>query len=252
MTIHRTFALLALLLASCSPGGLNVVGQAPDSLLTDMVAHWSCDEGTGGTLVDHSGNGYDGVILGATWIPGRFGNGIHFESGDSVTVGESFPQANKSWSVSLWVRPPNADLGDSYVTLISTEIPFVGGWEMNARVTSWDMEYHFGYPRQSDAGDAYEYYTCANCVDVGVWTHLVAVVDSSQMQLSFFKNSVLLNQSPITDLIQPGSPALYLGRWSKEGRYFVGDLDDIVVYRRALTQPEISSLYAQPAPSTPG
>jgi hypothetical protein len=42
-----------------------------------------------------------------------------------------------------------------------------------------------------------------------------------------------------------------LGTWSQGGRYFVGDLDDIVIYQRALTAAEVVSLYTQPAPSVP-
>jgi len=241
---------LVLLLASCSPGGLNVVGRAPNSLQQDMVAHWSCDD-TGTTLVDHSGNGHDGVIAGATWISGHFGGALHFDSGNSVVVGgvgEPFPDATASWSVSLWVSPASSNSGD-WATLISTEIPFVGGWEMNLELPAdyTGLQYHFAYAVESDAGP-YEYWDCP-CVDVDQWTHLVVVVDGSAMQLSFYKNSFLQSESPITDLIQPGSPALYLARWSGDERYFVGDLDDIVIYKRALGKDEVLSLFQKPAPS---
>ena len=160
----------------------------------------------------------------------------------------SFPNATDSWSVSLWVRPYSSNSGD-WATLISTEIPFVGGWEMNLQLPTdyTGLQYHFAYPHESDAGP-YEYYSCP-CVDVDQWTHLVAVVDGSAKQLSFYKNSLLQNESPITDLILPGSAQLYLGRWSKDGRYFVGDLDDIVIYGRALTVDEVRELFKQPAPS---
>ena len=253
MAFQRNSTALLLLLASCSPGRFDVVGLAPDSLRTGMVAYWSCDEGTGSTLADHSGNGHDGAITGTTWtwIPGRFGNALHFESGDSVSV-TPFPPATDNWSVSLWVRPASGDFGDSYLTLISTEIGCVGGWEMNARLTSSDMEYHFGYPRQGDAGNCrpYEYYSCFNCVDSGQWTHLVALVDSDAGLLSFYRNGVLQGTSASQDLILPGSATLYLARWYKEGRNFVGDLDDVVIHNRALKPAEIESLYAQP-PSNP-
>jgi hypothetical protein len=251
MAFHRTFVLLALLLAACSSRGLDVVIPDPDSLKHDMVAHWPCDEATGGMLRDHSGFNYNGSIIGATWLPDSghagFGGALHFDSGNSVIVG-SFPDAKDSWSVSLWVRPYSSNSGD-WATLISTEIAFVGGWEMNLHLPTdyTPLQYHFAYPRESDAGP-YEYYSCP-CVDVDQWTHLVAVVDGSANRLSFYKNRVLQNESPITHLILPGSNALYLGTWSDGGRYFVGDLDDIVIYGRALTRDEVASLFAHPAPS---
>ena len=230
-----------------------MVGRAPNSLRQDVIAYWSCDnvaDSNNPTLVDDSGNQNTGTILGATLTPGHFGNALHFESGNSVLVG-NFPQAHPSWSVSLWVRPYSSNSGD-WATLISTEIPFLGGWEMNLQLPTdyTGLQYHFAYPRESDAGP-YEFYSCP-CVDVDQWTHLVAVVDGSANRLSFYKNSLLQNESPITDLILPGSNALYLGTWSKGGRYLVGDLDDIVIYGRALTQTEVGALYTQPAPATPG
>ncbi|HJX65513.1 MAG TPA: LamG domain-containing protein [Polyangia bacterium] len=260
MAFHRTFALLVLLLAACSSRGLDVVGLAPNTLGQDMVAYWSCDEASGGMLGDHSGNGYNGNIIGATWLqdsghPG-FGGALHFESGNSVVVG-AFPDANDSWSVSLWVRPAAwaspAYGGDSYVTLISTEVPRVGGWELNVRLPELERtwRYHFAYPDPGDAGSIAYQWDEANGFDVDLWTHLVAVVDSSAMpmQILFYKNGVLSAQKTITSLILPGSNALYMGRWSGDGRYFVGDLDDIVIYRRALVQAEVSALYERPAPS---
>jgi hypothetical protein len=111
--------------------------------------------------------------------------------------------------------------------------------------------YHFAYPDPGDAGSIAYQWDEANGFDVDLWTHLVAVVDSSAMpmQILFYKNGVLSAQKTITSLILPGSNALYMGRWSGDGRYFVGDLDDIVIYRRALVQAEVSALYERPAPS---
>jgi len=263
MAFRRIITPLVLLLTACSPRGLDVVGLAPD-----MVAHWSCDEEAGTTLVDHSVNRYDGVINGATWLRDSghagFGGALHFESGNSVTV-NAFPAATRSWSVSLWVRPAAwalpADSGlNYYITLISTEVVFESGWEMNGHLPAASLpddyrawKYHFAYPRNGDAGGGryqYSYIDC-DCLDANQWTHLVAVVDREAMQVSFFKNGHQQVQQAITDVIQSpqmGTSPLYLGSWSGE-RYFTGDLDDIVIFRRALTLDEVGSLYAQPAPS---
>ena len=266
MTFHRTFTLLALLLAACSSRGLDVVGSNPDSLKWDMVAHWPCDEGSGGLLLDRTGYGHNGSIIGATWLPDSghtgFGGALHFESGNSVMVG-SFPDATDSWSVSLWVRPatwgspsPSPDNSDTYVTLISTEIAGIGGggWEMAARFPNWERtwRYNFAYPSPSDAAPWTYQWAEPVGLDFGIWTHLVAVVDSSAsaMKLSFYKNGVLSTsaEKTITSLILPGSNALYLGTWWKGGRYFVGDLDEIVIYGRALTKDEVLALFTRPAP----
>ena len=270
MAFHRTFVSLALLFAACSSRGLDVVGPDLDSLKHDMVAHWSCDETTG-MLLDDSGSEYNGNIIGATRLPDSghagFGGALHFDSGNSVVVG-SFPQAtDSSWSVSLWVRPadwgspspsPDNGSGDTYVTLISTEMVRSGGWEMTARFPNSDFvertwRYNFAYPSPSDAAPWTYQWAEPVGLDFNIWTHLVAVVDADPMamKLSFYKNRVLSAsaETTIASLILQGTNALYLGTWWGGGRYFVGDLDDIVIYRRALTQPEVDRLYKQPAPN---
>jgi len=250
-----------------------VVGLAPNSLGDGMVAHWPCDEGSGATLGDVPRHRFDGTILGTTWLldsghPG-FGDALHFNSGNSVIVETAFEQATVDWSVSLWVRPgawassPPASGSDSEpdtnVTLISTEVTGQGGWEMNIRFPGSGQDtkgwrYNFAYPNPADAGPWWFYqWAEADVVDVDVWTHLVAVVDSAAKKILFYKNGGLSQNteqvSPITSTIRAGSEALYLGRWSGVGRYFVGDLDDIVVYERALTADEVALLYKQPAPT---
>jgi hypothetical protein len=271
MALHRTFALLAFLLAGCSQGRLDVVGLAPNSLGDGMVAHWPCDEGSGATLGDVPRHKFDGTILGTTWLldsghPG-FGGALHFDSGNSVIVESEFPPASRDWSVSLWVRPgawassppASGSGGDTYVTLISTEIAVTGGWEMNVRFPGSAQDqpiwrYNFAYPNPADAGPWWYYqWAEAYTVDVGVWTHLVGVVDTSATKVLLYKNGVLTwdanQERPITSTILSGSVALYMGRWSGVGRYFVGDLDDIVIYSRALTADEVALLYKQPAPT---
>jgi len=239
-----------------------VVTLAPNSLNQGMVAHWPCDEGTGTTLGDVPSHRYDGTILSATWLldsgHAGFGDALHFDSGNSVIVDKSFQPASDSWSVSLWVRPaawdaptPTPNTGDSYVTLISTEIVRLGGWEMNVRFPQLERtwRYHFAFPNPGDAGSYVYQWAEAIGFDVGVWTHLVAVVDSSAMQILFYKDSVLSAEKAITSLILPGSNALYLGTWSEGGRNLIGDLDDIVIYSRALTADEVGLLFKQPAPN---
>lgn len=240
------FAVPAAALASgCSAGPIDAIDLAPDSLRNGLVAHWSFDDGAGDVLSDRSGNRRDGAITGATWIAGRFGGALHFGGDGAVTV-PSFPVATASYSVAGWIRPPAGDFGDTLLTMISTELVFAGGWEMNAKLTPADTQYHFGYwigPGDSD----YVYYPCA-CVTADTWTHLAAVVDGAAGQLSFYRDGVLQGRSPATRAILPGTATLYMGRWDMTGRLLTGDLDDFAIYNRALVAGEVAQLAGAPAP----
>src|SRR5262249_24003726 len=105
---------------------------------------------------------------------------------------------------------------------------------------------HFGFWEGWTVADYYRV-TCS-CMAFGEWTHMVATVDSSAGMISVYVGGVLGASLPITHTILPGSATLYMGKWIGDGRLLVGDLDDILIYRRALFPAEITEL-SQSSPS---
>jgi hypothetical protein len=243
---RQALAWLALLLPACSAGKLDVVGLKPNTLALGLVAHWPCDAEGGSALVDSSGNGHDGALSGVTWVGGQFGGALHFDAAGAVTV-PSFPQAQSNFSVALWYRAPVGDYGDAHLPLVGNQSGNAGGWEMSVTLSPADNQYRFGYPMGGDGGGAHEHINSTS-VDVDTWVHLAAVVDSHAMRLSFYKNGELLGESALSYLIQPGADALAFGWEATSRRYLVGDLDDVVIWNRALVQAELRELCAQPAP----
>ncbi|HEY4186583.1 MAG TPA: LamG domain-containing protein [Polyangia bacterium] len=245
MALKRAALALGALALGCGAAPLDVAERAPDPLLTGLVAHWPLDDSTGATATDHSGHGHDGTLTGGTWIDGHFGGALHFASGDAVSV-PSFPDAASSWTVALWARPPSGDFGTDYLTLVSTELVFIGGWQMNVTLSPSGSYYEFAYwigPGDSD----YAYLDC-NCVDVDQWTHLAATLDSAAGLLSFYKNGALQMTSSTTRTILSGSPTLFMGRWHDADRLYVGDLDDIAIYDHALGTAELARLATAAVP----
>jgi hypothetical protein len=241
-----TLALLALLLPACSAGKLDVVSLKPHTLQLGMVAHWPCDSEGGLALVDSSGNGHDGALTAVTWVGGQFGGALHFEGTGQVTV-PSFPQAGTSFSVALWYRAPAGDYGDGHLPVIGNLDGAAGGWQMSTTLTAAGSQYRFGFPDGADGGGTFEHVNSSS-VQVDAWVHLAAVVDGDAMRLAFYENGALIGESGLAYLIQPGTDDLGFGRETGTRRYLVGDLDDIVIFNRALVQAEIRELGAQPAP----
>jgi hypothetical protein len=262
------FPLLALLLSGCSPKILDVVTLRPNGLIPDLFAYWPMDEGSGTVVYDKGPQGRHGTLAGtATWTThDGFGGALHFEAPtDEMTV-MNFPQAQPDWSVSLWVKlpPQEAFNNDTYLTLISTEVPkggngpnSGGGWEMNlgrtmtttAGVTTTSYKYQFAYWVGPDVGK-YMLIESPNA-PVNEWTHLVAVVDSSAKTLSMYKNGILLMPpAQVTETIKPtGNTTLFMGAWfTPQSRRFTGDLDDVAIYNRVLTPSEVDALHNGPIP----
>lgn len=259
------FSLVAVspALVSCSARSLEVAARDPDAtsppsdappapdppdLRTNLLAHWPMNELPGSAVAqDVTGHGYHGVVTGGTFVPGKFGSALHFEQGNEVRV-MNFPNADNDWTVALWVRQPADDT--RFVTLLSTELVFEGGWELNvflgmqaSDLPAYQFAYYVG-PTKND----YRSNNCLCVVAQSQWTHLAAVVDRQADTLAFYRNGVLDHQEINAPPITHGSPTLYMGRWQDTGRLFRGELDDVVIYARALRANEILALASAELP----
>jgi hypothetical protein len=222
------------------------VGLTPTTLGNGLIAHWTFDQTDGTTLEDDSGNRRTGTVSGATWVKdGKFAGALHFQRGDSVTV-ERFPDPGASWSFSAWIRISDEDAAnDELGTAISTETYQQGGWEFQTYGRSSGIYWHFGYLQELPS--KYAHYEC-HCFQAGRWVHAAIVLDAAASLLSFYSDGALLESLPSPPPILPGSPTLFMGRWSGAGRPFVGSLDDVAIYSRALSATEVAELNRLPAP----
>jgi hypothetical protein len=232
-------------------------GASPDAAVGDAqpagieggppLAYYSFDDGTGPVVHDDSGHGYDGKLLGGAWTDaGRFGGAIRFSAApdgganDGILV-DPFPQPGSEWSVSFWVLVQGSDLTD-IATVLSTEIVFAGGWEVNLRPgdsTFGNVEFAFW------VGASYAIASCA-CLALGSWTHIVAVASALTVQL--FQDGVATTSVPAQGNFLLGNPYLYMGRWGGTGRPLVGVLDEVAIFDRALSTAEVAELYAGVVP----
>lgn len=232
-------------LAGCHAGPLDAIELLPTTLGTGMVVHFPYDEGTGDLLLVHSGNARDGHKTGGTWITdGAFGGALHLEKGESVAV-SPFPNATANYTVATWVRFAGETAAtDRWETVLTTEN--TGGWELNIDRSTDTPGLHVAFWKGPLLGD-YNYLTCA-CLKLGTWTHVAGVVDGEALTLSLYVDGILQGSTAVAQTIAPGYATLYAGRWQGEGRLFSGDIDDTVVYARALVPDEIADLQKHSPP----
>jgi hypothetical protein len=262
-------ALLAVVMvAGCSAGVIDAVDLDPHALQEGLIAHWTFDDGAGATtLTDSTANHYDGTLMaGATFRPGEhFGGTLHFDGTDQSEVQVPlFPQPSASWSVAGWVRAPAGDTSrDVYATIASTEVPVTptgpgaGGWQLNLRLgtptnpNNNKSLYQYAYWTGPMDGD-YSFEEC-ECFVPDEWAHIAGVFDADSQTISLYHNGTFVGSKTPEPNIIPGSNILYFGRWGYDSssRRLIGDLDDFVIYNRALTLPEIRQLARAPLPTTP-
>ena len=88
-----------------------------------------------------------------------------------------------------------------------------------------------------------------SALPVGAWSHLAMTYDGSQIRL--FVNGVQVASLPQTGAIAPSGSPLWIGGNSPYGEYFSGRIDEVRVYRAALSQAEIQADMANPVKPSP-
>jgi hypothetical protein len=239
---------LVVFLAGCGPTHIDAVGLAPTTLGEGLVAHWTFDQTDGPILEDDSGNSRIGTISGATFrTDGRFGSALHFRPGDSVTV-QNFPDAmaTSSWSFSAWLRIGAEDiLNDGFGTVISTEVMQQGGWQLQTR--DWSAGIYWTFAYWVGPGPNWAHHECV-CFELGRWSHATVVVDGPNNRLSFYVDGTPDKPEVLPAPIRAGSSSLYMGKWMGPGRLFSGSIDDVAIYKRALSPAEVMELNMRPPP----
>lgn len=225
-----------------------------------LVAYYRCDEGIGDTLIDATGNGNDGTINGASYVPGE----VQLDFADSaLEIQETEPQTIKDTVLSF-------DGIDDYV-----EIPYNSSLEISSKLTvefwtnNWvnggsnkyipiighgnfaEDSWHICTTRAGMTGEGegltfclsgntdsfYTYY-----IPTSEKTHCAFVYDG--VEVYFYVNGILNNSktTSITSIPSTTKP-LYIG-WdeydnSNYAGWYQGELNEIRIWNYPRTQSEI-------------
>jgi hypothetical protein len=216
-----------------------------EGLADGLVAHFRLDDVEGTVALDSSAGERHGELSGGSWIlDGRFAGALRLSSGDSVRV-EGFPHASPNFTVATWIRMTSEQLAmnsEQWVSILSMEDFATGGWQLNIDNRLPRSRFDFAYWAPPLSG--YLFVGC-ECVDVGRWVHLAAVVDTEANRVTLYEDGVVGDQETRPSDVPPGDSTLYFGRWNMDGRFLSGDLDDVAIWSRALTASEIAALQAE-------
>ena len=240
--IFSLTALAVLVTATTTFAGVTTDG---------LVAYYSFD----GNADDQSGNGYNGMVYGATLTTDRFGasNSAYSFDGidDYISVDYTAAFQLPVFTLSAWVL--------STVDLSTATSPswVVGrGEDINTDLAAFNLL--VAHPTSSLANGVSVLYETSGNVDhffdtnvypdVDDWTHLVASRDTSGL-LSMYMDGSLIGQwsstpEPTSNSYQdlligaywfaPSSSTAYITN------FFTGAIDDVAIYNKALTPDEIT------------
>jgi hypothetical protein len=207
----------------------------------DLVGHWKMNEGSGSVLLDNSGNNRHatfGVSEGILWVPGREGLAVRFngENGRYATVPHNAAlDLSTQLSISVWIRP--TALANRQI--VSKSGP--NGYELS---TFEGGQIEFRFNRESN-GSTYRIRSNQTYpTDGQTWMHVTVTFSGTRTDL--YINGVLnASQTYPSATIITNTAPLQIGTRNLGGNKWVGDLDDLRLYRRPLVASEVQQIFSE-------
>ena len=203
---------------------------------------WGFDESSGSIAFDESGFDNDAGITGAVFTAsGRFGGARSFDgNGDWMTVADAGSlDLASALTVEAWVYPTGG--GAMARPVVGKERPSNAAWFLNASTT--------GSANPSVAvrvGTSNVSATASGPLPVNTWAHLAATYDGASLRL--YVNGTLAAERATSGVLATSSRPLRIGHNDVSGGVFLGRIDEVRVYARALMASEIQADMARPVP----
>lgn len=189
--------------------------------------------GTTGEVKDSSTYLNNGTANGgATTVACKFSNCGSFSGTNNVTLnGATSYKPASSLSISIWLK---GNVHGSFARLMSTNSTANVGFDITVFPTS-------GYPQYDIAPNLTQtaLSTPINLTDNN-WHNIIGTWDGSAMSL--YIDGAFISNKPVKGTIVYVQD-LVIGSQGDGGNKFVGLLDDVRIYNRALTSLEATSLY---------
>jgi sugar lactone lactonase YvrE len=215
---------------------IDVGGQQP-------LALYPLDEETG-TIANDVLRGHDGLISGPLWTSGVLdSSGLYFapEEEGTVVVDDDEDFHVEDLTAEAWVRPEAPLEGAPVVAKVDSEdygFALVVGGETPGRPAAYALS----------SGEPTAVAESPESLPIDEWSHLVMTSDGELLKL-YVDGELVASDS--TSSHELGAGDLEIGGSAElgEGAFFEGDLDQVVLYGRALSAEEIADGLDSAAPS---
>jgi hypothetical protein len=207
----------------------------------DLVGYWRFDEGSGTVAYDTSGNGNDAVFTGdPQWVAGQFGGALEFDgSGDFLDCGND-PSLMISGAVTMtaWIRLGAVGIDHK---IGGNQDGANGGYKMSMYNTD---KVEFEIRTAANAAVLNRNVAGGTTMDAGVWYHIAGVYSQEDGYIRTYVDGVLDREMATAEALGASPGNLYMGcePYNTGAYHFNGVMDDLRLYSRALTEPEINGV----------
>jgi len=218
-------------------------GVANADITSGLVGYYRLDEGAGDIAHDMSGEGHDGTLHnGATWItPGYQGDGVNFDgtANTRIELGTWNPaEETEQLSLALWIRWAGG--GGTYQGLVGKR-------------NDWPATTMFQFQVRPENGGTFRLETGTYQVVspngtltpfVQTWAHVATTFDGTTCRLYLNGEEIASGDFAFTTAGEASNMGIGCvtgggAGHSGNGEVFLGDIDEVRIYNRALSEAEI-------------
>jgi N-acetylglucosamine-6-sulfatase len=213
-----------------------------ESLSLELIAHWKFDSTNKDIARDSSRNGIHGSLVNmedSDWVSGVSGNALNFDGRNEYVAlpGLNSVIDTSQGSLAMWIKPgPKRSLTVAFSAKKDRENNIEFLMNGNEFIMKWKGSNNVMAIRSNAISNT-----------DGVWRHAVLTWDKATDEVKAYVDGVqdgstLTNMSNfignITNEVKIGAQGISGG-----SNFFEGQIDDVRIYNKALTQAEINSIY---------
>lgn len=207
-----------------------------DVIGAELVGWWAFDETAGVTAIDGSLQANDGVIHDAVRVSGGIrGGALFFDGSSSFVQVPDLPAFNDTGGVSVeaWIRMESEQPWDQPCVLDKShrgpdEPPLYTGYALQDQ---GDRSLAFAVCGDTSCREA----SSGAATNDGAWHFVAGTISTQGSLLRFYLDGVMTDEVPFAGPLGVNGGDLFIGRHYLVGRYFHGLIDEVKVFRGALT-----------------
>ena len=192
--------------------------------------------------------GNNGTVFGATLAPDRFGQpnqAYHFDGSSRIFVANSDLVSGSALTLAVWIKPDSLSSNSMNVISPGTQNSYELAVVTNSAQGFLNFRFGSGIVSVNSA---------AGTLQTNTWTHLAMVYDGTNLTL-FINGSKVASQPASGSLYQDSEAILNIGAYqyyyggtvyNDAFGGFVGTIDEVRIYNRALSGQEIAELMLPP------
>ncbi|MDQ1327079.1 MAG: large repetitive protein [Candidatus Poribacteria bacterium] len=215
-----------------------VISLADESL----VLYLKLDEGNGDKVKDSSMYGNNGVIHGAVWVDGKYNSGLDFNGAADVEVPDAkILRLTEQATIAAWVKVKPSQEG--WGRIVDKSFWQLTGYDLalnsDTKVIQW--EFFVDNKTYSAMGKTK--------LNDDKWHLVVVTFDNAKKELKGYVDGVIDTVGPLAGQlagdgtpIKPNDVPLHLGLYSAGDHHYIGTMDEVAVFNRAIEENEIQGI----------